>query len=59
MNAGLVAAWILITLSGSGQTIVAKQVRIDPRACHMPPLKAEYPLEGRWRAVTVQLKCPK
>jgi hypothetical protein len=57
MSAALVTAWIVITTTVSGQTVLAKQVRIDPAACHVPSVKAEYPVDGKWVPVTLRIRC--
>ena len=57
MSAALVTAWIVIAMVPSGQTILAKQIRIDPVACHLPAVKAEYPVDGKWTPVTVRIRC--
>ncbi|MGO9008067.1 MAG: hypothetical protein ACLQIQ_08480 [Beijerinckiaceae bacterium] len=57
MSAALVTAWIVIALTGSGQPVLSKQVRIDPIACHLPAVRAEYPVGGQWRPVTIRISC--
>jgi hypothetical protein len=61
VSSALVAAFIVIVLAGPGQdrgqTILQKQVRIEPLACHLPAVKAEYPVDGQWRPVTIKIRC--
>jgi hypothetical protein len=57
MSAAFVTAWIVIAAIPSGQAILAKQIRIDPVACHLPAIKAEYPVDGKWAPVTVRIRC--
>jgi hypothetical protein len=49
-------AWIVVATL-QGQPLVQKQVRVEPRACHLPAVKAEYPLDGVWKPVTVAIRC--
>ncbi len=56
MTAAFVAAWIVVT-SLTGDVILQKQVRIDPVACHLPAVRAEYPVDGEWRPVTLRIRC--
>jgi hypothetical protein len=51
-----VMAWIVVATL-QGQPLVQKQVRVEPRACHLPAVKAEYPLDGVWKPVTVAIRC--
>lgn len=69
MSAPLVTAWIIIELasagprlngqiaSESGRPILAKQVRIDPVACHLPAVRADYRVDGQWRPVRIRITC--
>jgi hypothetical protein len=57
MSTAFVTAWITILLTGSGQTLLERQVRVDPIACHLPAVRAEYPIDGRWHAVMLRIRC--
>ncbi len=57
MSIAFVTAWITIFVAGSNATLLARQVHVDTVACHLPALRAEYPVDGRWRAVTLQIRC--
>ncbi len=57
MSTSLVTAWIIIALTGSGRPVLSKQVRIDAIACHLPAVRAEYPVDGAWRPVTIKIRC--
>jgi hypothetical protein len=61
MSSALITAFIIIALAGPGQdrgqTILQKQVRIEAVACHLPAVRAEYPVEGQWRPVTIKIRC--
>jgi hypothetical protein len=56
MSGALVAAWIVV-ITTSGQTILAKQIRVDPVACHLPSVKAEYPVDDKWVPVRLRIRC--
>jgi hypothetical protein len=53
----LVAAWLVVVSTVTGQTLVSKQIRIEPRACHLPAVAGAWPLDGAWEPVTVSVKC--
>ena len=53
----LVTAFIIVALAGSGQPILSKQVRIDLAACRLPAVRAEYPVAGQWKPVTIRITC--
>jgi hypothetical protein len=57
MSAALVTAWIIVALTGSGRPVLSKQVRIDPVACRLPAVRAEYAIDGEWRPVTIKIRC--
>jgi hypothetical protein len=59
MSGAFVTAWIVIASIASGQPIVSKQIRVEPLACHLPAVRAEYPNDGRWLPVTVRIRCEK
>jgi hypothetical protein len=52
----MVTAWVVISLL-TGQPLVQKQIRVEPAACHMHAVRAEYPINGEWTAVTLRVKC--
>jgi len=53
----LITAWILITALGAQAPFVEKQVRVEPRACHLPAVRGEYPMNSEWRAVEIKIRC--
>ena len=59
MSAALLTAWVIIASATSGQVILSKQIRVDARACHLPAIRAEYPLDGKWVPVTLRMRCAK
>jgi hypothetical protein len=53
----MIAAWVIVTALGSSTPIIEKQIRVEPRACHLPLLRGEYPVSGEWRAVMIKIVC--
>ena len=54
-----VPAVIAICLSVAPTQCESHQVRIEPRACHLAPLRAEAPVQGAWQAVVINIRCDK
>ncbi len=53
----MIAAWIIVTAIGASTPFVEKQIRVDPKACHLPAVRGEYPVSGEWKPVTIKISC--
>jgi hypothetical protein len=53
----MISAWIIVTALGAPAPFVEKQIHVEPRACHLPALMAEYPIGGAWRRVAIRIAC--
>jgi len=53
----MIMAWIIVFALGAPAPFIQKQIRVEPSACHLPPLRGEYPINGEWRRVTIRIAC--
>lgn len=53
---GLVPA-VLMIMGLSGQPIARLDVLVEPRACHIAPIRGAWLENGAWQAATFSINC--
>jgi hypothetical protein len=41
----------------NGQPLIRMDVMVEPRACHIAPIRGAWPENGAWQAATFSIKC--
>ncbi len=53
----MITAWIIVSALGAPAPFIEKQIRVEPAACRLPPIRGEYPIGGAWHQVTIRIAC--
>jgi hypothetical protein len=53
----MIMAWMIVSALGAPQPFIEKQIRVEPKACHLPAIRGEYPIGDEWHRVTIKIAC--
>jgi len=53
----VIAALMIVTALGAPGPFIEKQIRVEAKACHLPVIRGEYPIDGEWHRVTIKVVC--